>query len=222
MNNEGRFCKRFIVFGMGFKQRQTKNGGNGIVELASDTRRYLHTQGVLYDTLTRVVRWNADCKELAASIEAVAVKDPEWTKKNPKYDCTVEIYSYSWGCGRMAKRLMKELAKRNIQVRQIVFCDPVYHSFWLHNRWLALLPTWSFIKKLWLRIPITGDVKSVTRFYQKNNVPAGFKIKNNGAYEKHYDLTDKGYKHNDMDNAPEFQENVMGYIAMITKERTRK
>lgn len=215
----GRYCNRFIVIGMGFQQKQTKPSSNGIVTLAAKIRKTLHQRHLLYSTLTRVVRWNADVKELAASIESVAVKHPKWTPESPRYNCKVEIYAFSWGCGRMAKGLIKQLKKLGIQVRMCVFSDPVYYSRFLNNRWMALLPKWSLLKKLILRIPIEDNVEQVFKFFQRNSVPSGFELKlatKRTLYEER-DISKAGYNHNDMDNAVEFHKRVIDCVSHISK-----
>ncbi len=130
--------------------------------------------------------WNDSWSDLAERIRRVGPKRSE---------PTVCIYAYSWGAGHGAITLAKELRTRGIRVAHMVLCDPVYRSWLISFRWLAMLKS--------PNITIPDNVNRVSWFRQKKNRPAGHDLhpENGTQIEAAVWLP---LIHQDMDDAPEF------------------
>ena len=149
-------------------------------------------QGVAQpDDFVSLHRWNDDWGQVA---DLVGLLQGE-AETPPR----VLIAAYSWGAGWGAMRFARELARRGIEVEQMVLSDPVYrHPLW-SLAWLALCG---------LPITVPGNVRRVKWFRQTKNRPMGSRLRKNFAALTKIDpagVLDR--EHEWMDDAPE------GYVA---------
>ena len=82
-------------------------------------------------------------------------------------DPDICIHGYSWG-GFSATVLARELQRRNLRVRCLVLCDPVYRHWYKLGQWRALMP--------WSEIEIPANVDEVYWFRQNRNLPRGHEL----------------------------------------------
>jgi hypothetical protein len=130
----------------GFTQSHGRT--HGIYRLSERLLDHGHNNGVR----RRVwyFRWNEDWKRIAEHVEMVGLFHNETV--------LVAIHAYSWGAGRGAIHLAKELRRRGIRVRFMNLADPVYCSWLLSFRWLALVRRdLLFLPSPVIRIPPTVD-----------------------------------------------------------------
>lgn len=135
--------------------------------------------------------WNSDWSRLAESIWLVW-QEQDISAKPPR----ICIYAYSWGAGWGFTQLARELGKRGLTVDVAILCDPVYrHRYWL-GQWRAF---WPFSK-----IVVPRNVRRVTWFYQRQNLPCGHEV----IAESKDTKINKGLpiyvQHQYMDDAPVF------------------
>lgn len=113
------------------------------------------------DSETSVVtpqRWSGRFDALAEFI---------WRMQPDPTSPQINIYSYSWGCGRGFIQLSRELDKRGLQVQNAVLCDPVYYSWWRPWRAMVMSPP----------ITIPRNVLNVEWFYQRKNKPCANRLR---------------------------------------------
>lgn len=126
------------------------------------------------------------------------------------------VYAYSWGAGRGAMTLARQLKRRGMLVRVMVLSDPVYHHAFAP--WRALR-AWCLpiIGEQVIRVP--DNVKEVYHFHQNQNRPGGHKLisggQAGGAFIHPRQLL--AYDHQYMDNAPEFHALALEEAAKLCK-----
>jgi hypothetical protein len=140
-------------------------------------------------------RWSADFDSLADFIDRMSPdgKTPE-----------INIYAYSWGCGRGFIQLSEELGKRGLIVLNAVLCDPVFYSRWRPWRAMVASPA----------ITIPKNVNQVYWFYQRQNRPCATELRPLASTTAIAPGVELRREHAWMDDAPQFHEKCMEVAAI--------
>ncbi|MEW4451286.1 hypothetical protein AB1L30_01245 [Bremerella sp. JC817] len=178
---------------------------NGILDLTEKLREQF-CDGVR--SRIHYYPWNANFAEVAEYYWALG----------DKYGVRpiLGIYAYSWGAGRGAMTLARQLNRRGLVVRVMVLADPVYHHPFAP--WRAFR-TWCLpiVGEPVIRVP--DNVREVYSFHQVQNRPGGHKLisagRAGGAFIHPRVLL--RYDHQYMDNAPEFHNLVLEEARKLCK-----
>ena len=171
---------RWIVPISGFTQSRSRS--NGI------DRLWLKVRDQANGTVSVVPpqHWNSDWEQWAGWISRMSRGEkPE-----------VFIFAYSWGCGNGAIQLARELRSAAIDVKAMVFSDPVYHSWWRPWRAMVASP----------KILIPSNVGEVSWFRQQINYPRGTGLVSESTGTTIHEPITLHYDHQGMDDAGEFHD----------------
>lgn len=138
--------KTWILVISGF--RQTYKADDGSDELYYKLHKY-NSPTVRVERLT----WKENWRQWAG-----------WIEKNSTSGTKILVFAYSYGAGHGYRKLAKYLARLNVKVYFAVLCDPVYRSWLLILRWLALIP--------WKTFPVK-NTRFVKVLYQRGGRPKG-------------------------------------------------
>jgi len=104
--------------------------------------------------------WQVNTKRLADSIQILT---------GLYGNVRVGIYGYSYGGGFGSLRLLRQLAKKNVQVEKVVLADPVFRPAWLPRPMPSPLSLLPFDIQPKIRLP--KNIGDLVHFYQNVNVP---------------------------------------------------
>ena len=151
-STERQKIEKWLICISGFMQ--TEGTPNGVVKLWRRLRKYTKP-----DCCVELRSWNDNWSNLAELI---------WRTKENGTIPDVRIFAYSWG-GQSAMTLARQLARRGLNVRFMVLCDPVYRPWCWIGRWRSMLP----FNRIW----VPGNVYEVHWLRQKYDWPRGHDLK---------------------------------------------
>lgn len=142
--------------------------------------------------------WTADWDRMAAELTIVA--------NQHGLQPVVNISGYSYG-GYGALKLAKALEPKGVRVRSVTLCDPVGRRWW----WPRPLPaaTSMLSRDFAFVLKVPANVQKLNEFYQTENRPQGHQL---GCYRNATEqgvFMKLGYRHQRMDDAPEFHQCVL-------------
>lgn len=111
---------------------------------------------------------------------------------------TIAYFGYSWGCGYGFVQLARELQVRGLEIDHAVLCDPVHHGLFY---WRAFIPRTLFHE---ISVSVPGNVRRVSRFFQRVDKPAGHKLNLEGKYTDVVKEVELLVGHTRIDDAEEF------------------
>ena len=159
-----------------------------------------------YKTAVELMPWKSDWEELA---ECMFLCSPSDAKTK------IGIYSYSYGTGWGAMQLCKALDKRGMSVDALVSADGVFRHKYAFGAWRALVP--------WSRIWVPGNVRHVSWFRQKENLPAGHTLL---AMDPRKTYIEKPTwiraTHQYLDDSQAFHDECLRTAASLQKEKTHE
>lgn len=129
----------------------TEDLGNhtGTISLWRSLRKFSSGNQVCVQT-PRV--WNDRWADIAAMIDRESAPNAR-----------ILVCAYSWGAGHGFVKLARYLQRYNRRIETAVLCDPVYRSYTLIGRWLAMVPG--------MKIKVPENVDDVFWLRQHRNRP---------------------------------------------------
>lgn len=191
---------KWLIVRSGFRQTRG-TWSNGCVDLMGLlSRRYGGGQNRV-----ELETWDANPHDTVEYIYHLSPK---------QHSPTVGIFAYSWGCGYGAMTLAREFRKKDIDVRYMVLCDPVYHGW---RKWRALCSRILFMP---VRIQIPSNVNEVWWLRQHVNRPSGHDLVAESPYTVIHAPLILQLPHDQMDNSPEFHSLCMAVAARLFEGET--
>jgi len=152
-----------------------------------------------YDWRVTDHKWDADFQKVASEIaKSCHYRQPD----------KLIVVAYSWGAGRGVPRLCRGLGRHNFDVTLLVLCDPIVCGGPLYMLWVWLT-RWFYTA----RFTVPKNVRAGKVYFQELTRPMGNPVVRSNNNTTMFSPVRLFVSHEEMDDAPEFQDYVLETIA---------